>query len=62
MYMVKGAKTISQYKILKWVEENFVKASVKVKFTDKNTAILTDCNHDELVVSYDPDKGIVVDK
>lgn len=36
------ARTIEQYKILKWIEYNFVPGSVKVIFDARNTALITD--------------------
>lgn len=36
------ARTIEQYKILKWIEYNFVPGSVKVAFDGRKTATITD--------------------
>ena len=36
------ARTIEQYKILKWIEYNFVPGSVKVTFDGQKTATITD--------------------
>ncbi len=48
---VKNAKTINEYKILKWVEENFVPGSVNVKFLSENRAKITDKNNDAMTVT-----------
>ena len=36
------ARTIEQYKILKWIEYNFAPGSVKVTFDGRKTATITD--------------------
>lgn len=36
------ARTIEQYKILKWIEYNFAADSVKITFDGHNTATITD--------------------
>ena len=36
------ARTIEQYKILKWIEYNFVPGTVKVTFDGRKTATITD--------------------
>lgn len=57
--MITGAKTIAQYKILEWVEENFIPGSVIVEFTDTNRAIIKDTNEDTMKVMYIDKKGVV---
>ena len=56
---VKGAKTINQYKILKWVEENFVSGSVDIEFVSETEAQLTDKNKDKINVVI-TECGVVV--
>ena len=36
------ARTIEQYKILKWIEYNFVPGSVNVNFDGRNTSNIVD--------------------
>lgn len=36
------ARTIEQYKILKWIEYNFAPGSVKIIFDGRNAALITD--------------------
>lgn len=36
------AKTIEQFKILRWIEYNFTPGSVKVNFTGKGQAVIED--------------------
>lgn len=38
MSFIGGCDTIAQYKIKKWVNENFVSGSVFIEFTDSNKA------------------------
>lgn len=45
---VKGAKTINEYKILKWIDENFVHGSVSVEFLSETSAVITDCNNETM--------------
>lgn len=49
------AKTIEQYKILKWIEFNFVPGSLKIFFDSRNTAVITDQNGDEAKVNCTED-------
>lgn len=51
-YVIRGAKTIAQYKILKWVNMHFEEDSVSIKFIDNCTAQIEDDNQDTMVVSY----------
>lgn len=55
---IKGCRTIGQYKILRWVHENFV-AGV-VEFTDRNQAVLTDIAGAKARLIYCTDKQTVV--
>ena len=48
--MVNGAKGINEYKILKWIDENFESGSVSMKMIDDTTAEITDCKGDKLSV------------
>jgi hypothetical protein len=45
---IKGCKTVEQFKIMQWVEDNFVHGSVSVEFTDRDKATITDGNGDKL--------------
>lgn len=56
--MVKGAKTIAQYKILEWVSEYFEPNTVKVVFDHADRAVVTDRDGDRLKVEYIPGVGI----
>lgn len=57
--MIKGAKSIAQYKILKWVDENFVEGSVTIEFWEDDRALICDLNGDQIIVEYDRDRGII---
>ncbi|MCI7442937.1 MAG: hypothetical protein MSA89_07600 [Clostridium sp.] len=47
------ANTIEQYKILKFIEKNFVIEDVLLKAIDKNTIKLIDVNNDSLYFTLD---------
>ena len=36
------AKTIEQFKILRWIEYNFIPGSVKISFTRRSEAVIED--------------------
>ncbi len=55
---IKKAKTIAQYKVLEWVDRNFVPGSVKVVFDQSDRAVLTDGDGGSLKVEYVPSEGI----
>ena len=55
------AETIEQYKILKFIEKNFILDEVLLKAIDKNTIKLVDINNDSLYFTLD-DKGNVIYK
>lgn len=44
------AKTIEQFKILRWIEYNFVPGSVKVTFSGRGEAIIEDQNNEKAVL------------
>lgn len=51
---IKGAKTIAEYKIRKWLEnEGFMMDCFKLEFTGEYEAILIDGNGDNLRLIYD---------
>lgn len=51
---IKGAKTIAEYAIRKWLEqEGFVMDCFKLNFS-KNEAIITDLEGQSLKLVYDP--------
>lgn len=47
---IKNARTINEYKIMKWVEENFMPDSVSVELISDTHAIITDRNKDTMEV------------
>ncbi len=51
--VIKNANTIAQYKILRWMDENFFPSSVTAEFTERDTAIITDRTGDSMEVAYD---------
>ena len=47
---IKNARTINEYKIMKWVEENFMPDSVSVELISDTHAIITDHNKETMEV------------
>lgn len=47
---VKNAKTINEYKIMKWIDENFTVGSVSVEFVSDTQAMITDRNNETMSV------------
>lgn len=47
---IKNARTINEYKIMKWVEENFMPDSVSVELISDTHAIITDRNKETMEV------------
>lgn len=56
--MVKGTKTVAQFKIAEWVEENFISESVEISYTGDNSATITDTEGDVMKVTYDENEGV----
>lgn len=50
--MVKGANTIEEYKILEWVEQNFIKGSIDVSFIENGNAIIEDGKGERMEIHY----------
>lgn len=40
--MIKSVKTVAQFKITEWVQENVVTDSVKISYTSDNSATIID--------------------
>ena len=53
------AKTIEQYKILKFIEKNFILDEVLLKAIDKNTIKLIDVNNDSLYFTLDEAGNVI---
>ena len=47
---IKNTRTINEYKLMKWVEENFMPDSVSVELISDTHAIITDRNKDTMEV------------
>lgn len=56
--MIRDVKTIGQYKIMRWVQENFFDGSVEVKFTSECSATIYDRDGDSMDVCYTPSQGV----
>ena len=52
------AEPSDEYKIKKWVNENFVSGSVFIEFTDSNKATITDTSGATMNLSYTQMKGV----
>ena len=53
------ANTIEQYKILKFIERNFIIEDVLLKAIDKNTIKLIDVNNDSLYFTLDEAGNVI---
>lgn len=56
---VKNARTINEYKIMKWVEETFVPGSVSIEFISDTSAIITDHNYETMKLTIVNDEVVV---
>lgn len=52
---VKGAKTINEYKLRKWTEENFIDGSVTFQLSDAAKAELTDRKGHKMTIGINQD-------
>lgn len=52
MMAIKGAKTIAEYAIRRWLQEQNFDLSCFDLQMDKNTALLTDKNGDSITLEY----------
>lgn len=65
--MIKRAKTVQEFKILKWVEENFEENTVSVTFLENAHAQIVDKVNGAMEIAYENNQIIeiysdVVDK
>lgn len=60
MAKITGTKTIAQFKIAQWVNENFEENSVSINYLTDDTAAITDRNNDILLVRYDNDTDSII--
>lgn len=59
--MIKGAKTIAEYAIRKWLEqEGFVPECFCLKMTTAHMGTISDGNGDTLELLYDPESRMVI--
>ena len=52
--MIKGAKTIAEYAIRKWINQNFYCGCVHITEMHGNEAFIEDKTGDCMIVVYDP--------
>lgn len=60
--MIKGAKTIAEYAIRKWINQNFCSGCVHIKEIDGNEARIEDETGESMIVMYDPVTRLVAAK
>lgn len=60
MAKITGTKTIAQFKIAQWVNDNFEENSVLINYLTDDTATITDRNNNILLVRYDNDTGNII--
>jgi len=53
--------TIAQYKIMQWVNENFVRGSVSIDFTASNKAVIEDVSGATMNLAYNHIRGVYED-
>lgn len=49
--LIKGVKTINQYKIMQWINENFINVSTEIM--DHSTIKVIDCKGESALFSLD---------
>lgn len=54
--MIKGAKTIEQYKLIKYIQEQFIWETIRCELINRNTVKVVDSNGDSISFSYLDDK------
>lgn len=59
MGVIKGAQTIGQFKILEWVDKNFIAGSVTVEFIGADMATITDREGGSMKLQYIPTVGVI---
>lgn len=57
--MIKGSRTIAEYAIRKWLQQNNFDMQYFILKMEGNKGILEDTNNDKLILEYDSDTGIV---
>lgn len=60
--MIKGAKTIAEYAIRKWINQNFYCDCVHITEMHGNEAFIKDKTGDCMIVVYDPSVIMLVDE
>lgn len=58
--MIKGAKTIAEYAIRKWLQQNNFDMQYFILKMEGDKGILEDTNNDTMVLIYDQDTGNVL--
>lgn len=58
--MIKGAKTIAEYAIRKWLQQNNFDMQYFILKMEGNRGILEDANNDTMILTYDQDTGNVL--
>ena len=58
--MIKGAKTIAEYAIRKWLQQNNFDMRYFILKMEGNKGVLEDTNNDTMVLIYDQDTGNVL--
>ena len=57
--VIKGMKTIAQYKVMQFINENFLPGSLEIELIDKNTIRGTDRTGESMIFHWNEDKKIV---
>ena len=59
--MIRNTKTIVQYKIMKWISENFVEGSVEILFTSEDSATIRDQVGGSMKLIYNAERDEVIE-
>ncbi len=50
--MIKGMDTIAQYKVMQFIQENFIGEAISVTKVDKKALKITDSNKESIIFEY----------
>lgn len=60
MTMIKGAKTIGEFKIRMFIARHFAEGSVEVEIMGRNDAIIYDRYGEEMAIKYDSENDKII--
>lgn len=57
--VIKGVKTIAQYKIMQFINQNFYPETLEIELIDGQTVKGTDCTGESMIFRWNEEKKIV---